>query len=53
LDQPIGRDDIEFATIPGTSLRISRFGLGTWAIGGGMDEAKSVSTIHAAIERGV
>jgi aryl-alcohol dehydrogenase-like predicted oxidoreductase len=44
---------MEFATIPGTSLRISRVGLRTWAIGGGMDEAESVSTIRAAIERGV
>ncbi len=48
---------MEFATIPGTSLRISRVGLGTWAIGGwmwgGTDEQESIKTIHAAIERGV
>ena len=48
---------MEFATIPGTSLRVSRVGLGTWAIGGwmwgGTDEEKSVQTISAAVERGV
>jgi aryl-alcohol dehydrogenase-like predicted oxidoreductase len=57
LDQPTKRDDLEFATIPETSLRISPVGLGTWAIGGwmrgGMDDVESVSTIHAATERGV
>jgi aryl-alcohol dehydrogenase-like predicted oxidoreductase len=48
---------MEFATIPGTSLRVSRVGLGTWAIGGwmwgGTDEEESVQTISAAVERGV
>jgi aryl-alcohol dehydrogenase-like predicted oxidoreductase len=48
---------MEFATIPETSIRISRVGLGTWAIGGwlwgGTDEVESVATIHSAIERGV
>jgi aryl-alcohol dehydrogenase-like predicted oxidoreductase len=48
---------MEFATVPGTSLKISRVGLGTWAIGGwmwgGTDEKESVATIHAAVERGV
>jgi aryl-alcohol dehydrogenase-like predicted oxidoreductase len=48
---------MEFATIPETSLRISRVGLGTWAIGGwmwgGTDEEESVKTIRAAVERGV
>jgi aryl-alcohol dehydrogenase-like predicted oxidoreductase len=48
---------MEFATIPETSIRISRVGLGTWAIGGwmwgGTDEAESVKTIQAAVERGV
>jgi aryl-alcohol dehydrogenase-like predicted oxidoreductase len=48
---------VEFATIPETSLRISRVGLGTWAIGGwmwgGTDEEDAVKTIHAAVERGV
>jgi aryl-alcohol dehydrogenase-like predicted oxidoreductase len=48
---------MEFATIPETSLKVSRVGLGTWAIGGwmwgGTDEEESVKTIHAAVERGV
>jgi len=42
----------------GTSaLKTSRIGLGTWAIGGwqwgGTDEAVSIATIRAAVERGV
>ena len=42
----------------GTSnIRTSRIGLGTWAIGGwmwgGTDEAESIATIRAAVERGV
>jgi aryl-alcohol dehydrogenase-like predicted oxidoreductase len=48
---------MDFATIPETSITISRVGLGTWAIGGwmwgGTDEKESVRTIHAAIERGI
>jgi aryl-alcohol dehydrogenase-like predicted oxidoreductase len=48
---------MEFATIPHTPLRISRVGLGTWAIGGwmwgGTDEEQSVMTIQAAVERGI
>jgi len=41
----------------GNRLDVSRIGLGTWAIGGwmwgGTDEARSIATIRAAIERGV
>jgi len=48
---------MEYATIPETSIRLSRVGLGTWAIGGwmwgGTDEEESVRTIHAAVERGI
>jgi len=48
---------MEFATIPETSLRVSRVGLGTWAIGGwmwgGTDDEGSITTIHAAVERGI
>ncbi len=48
---------MEFATIPETSLTVSRVGLGTWAIGGwmwgGTDDEESVKTIRAAVERGV
>jgi aryl-alcohol dehydrogenase-like predicted oxidoreductase len=43
--------------IPGTSLKVSRVALGTWAIGGwmwgGTDEAESISTIRAALEHGI
>lgn len=40
-----------------SSLTSSRIGLGTWAIGGwmwgGTDEAQSIATIRAAVERGI
>jgi aryl-alcohol dehydrogenase-like predicted oxidoreductase len=40
-----------------SGLVTSRIGLGTWAMGGwmwgGTDEAQSIATIHAAIDRGV
>ena len=49
--------DTKLANIAGTSLRVSRVGLGTWAIGGwmwgGTDEEESIKTIHAAVERGI
>src|SRR6202047_3599179 len=45
--------DMELAEIPGTSLKVSRVAIGTWAIGGwmwgGTDEAQSVSTIDHGI----
>ncbi|MBV8452526.1 MAG: aldo/keto reductase, partial [Deltaproteobacteria bacterium] len=48
---------MEFVTIAGTDLSVSRIGLGTWAIGGwmwgGSDEAESLATIHAAIAHGI
>jgi aryl-alcohol dehydrogenase-like predicted oxidoreductase len=48
---------IETTQIPGTDLKPSRIGLGTWAIGGwmwgGSDDAESIRTIHAAIDRGI
>jgi aryl-alcohol dehydrogenase-like predicted oxidoreductase len=48
---------MEFASIPGTSLKISRVTLGTWAIGGwmwgGSDEQESISTIRAALDHGI
>jgi aryl-alcohol dehydrogenase-like predicted oxidoreductase len=48
---------MEFARIDGTDLRVSRIGLGTWAIGGwmwgGTDEADAIRTIHAALDRGI
>src|SRR5215831_10853070 len=48
---------MERADIPGTSLKVSRVALGTWAIGGwmwgGTDEAESIATIQAAVEHGI
>jgi len=49
--------NVESAIIAGTSLTVSRIGLGTWAIGGwmwgGTDEGESIGTIHAAVEHGI
>jgi aryl-alcohol dehydrogenase-like predicted oxidoreductase len=49
--------NMEFAEIPGTSLKVSRVAIGTWAIGGwmwgGTDEAESIATIRAAVEHGI
>jgi aryl-alcohol dehydrogenase-like predicted oxidoreductase len=48
---------MEHASIPGTSLAVSRVALGTWAIGGwmwgGTDEAESIATLRGAVEHGV
>src|SRR5438309_7947853 len=48
---------MELIDIPGTSMKVSRVAIGTWAIGGwmwgGTDEAESVATIQAAVERGI
>src|SRR6266436_7019974 len=52
-----GEIAMERAAIAGTSLEVSRVALGTWAIGGwmwgGTDEAESIATIRAAVDRGV
>src|ERR1700674_3257224 len=49
--------DMKFVDIPGTSMRVSRIALGTWAIGGwmwgGSNERDAISAIHAALERGI
>jgi aryl-alcohol dehydrogenase-like predicted oxidoreductase len=49
--------DTESVEIPGAQLRLSRVGLGTWAMGGwmwgGTDERESIATIQAAIEQGI
>ena len=46
--------EMEYLAAP---LRLSRIGLGTWAIGGwmwgGSDETESIKTIHAALDRGI
>ena len=48
---------MEYVNIPGTNLKTSRIGLGTWAIGGwmwgGTDEKESILTIHKAIDAGI
>ncbi len=48
---------MEYVTLPGTDVAVSRIALGTWAIGGwmwgGTDEKESIRTIHAALEKGV
>jgi aryl-alcohol dehydrogenase-like predicted oxidoreductase len=49
--------DMELAGIPGTSLKVSRIGLGTWAIGGWMwgdtNDDESISTIRSALDYGI
>src|SRR6266851_2474375 len=49
--------DMEFVDIPGTSMRVSRIALGTWAIGGwmwgGSNESDVINAIHAALDRGI
>ena len=48
---------MEQIIIGASELKTSRIGLGTWAIGGwmwgGTDEARSIATIRAAVERGI
>lgn len=57
MESLIYANSIEHADIPGSSLKVSRIAIGTWAIGGwmwgGTDEAQSISTIRAALEHGV
>jgi aryl-alcohol dehydrogenase-like predicted oxidoreductase len=58
LDKPKSLHvSMDYADIPGTSLKVSRVALGTWAIGGwmwgGTDEAESIATIQAAVEHGI
>jgi aryl-alcohol dehydrogenase-like predicted oxidoreductase len=49
--------EMEFGGIRGTSLKVSRVAIGTWAIGGwmwgGTNEAESVATIRAALDHGI
>src|SRR6202171_36509 len=57
LEIGVSKSTMELTDIAGTSLKVSRVALGTWAIGGwmwgGTDEAQSVSTIEAALEHGI
>ena len=49
--------EMEFVEIPQTSIRVSRVGLGTWAMGGwmwgGSDETDAIRTIHTALDGGI
>jgi len=49
--------DTESVNIPGTQLKVSRVGLGTWAMGGwmwgGTDQRDSIATIRAALDQGI
>lgn len=48
---------MEYATFPSFEKKISRIGLGTWAIGGwmwgGSKVKKSINTIHKALDKGI
>ncbi|WPL18366.1 General stress protein 69 [Thiorhodovibrio winogradskyi] len=48
---------MERITLPNTDLKVSRIGLGTWAIGGwmwgGTDEEASIQTVLRATEQGI
>lgn len=48
---------MQYTMITGTSLKVSRIGLGTWSMGGlmwgGSDEQEAIRTIHAALESGI
>ena len=49
--------DTESVEIPGAQLRLSRVGLGTWAMGGwmwgGTDRRESIATIRAALHQNI
>jgi aryl-alcohol dehydrogenase-like predicted oxidoreductase len=49
--------DMDYSTIVGPPLTVSRVAIGTWAIGGwmwgGTDESESISTIRAALDHGI
>ena len=57
MDNHMSASTMEFAPIVGTSLKISRVGLGTWAMGGwmwgGSDEDEAIRTIHRALDHGI
>jgi aryl-alcohol dehydrogenase-like predicted oxidoreductase len=48
---------MEYRAINGLSPKVSRIGLGTWAVGGwmwgGTDEAESLRTIRTALDKGI
>jgi aryl-alcohol dehydrogenase-like predicted oxidoreductase len=51
------KTNMELTHISGTSLKLSRVAIGTWAIGGwmwgGTDDAESIATIRAGLEHGI
>jgi aryl-alcohol dehydrogenase-like predicted oxidoreductase len=57
MDSYTSTTTMEYAPIAGTPLKVSRVGLGTWAIGGwmwgGSDEAAAITTIRRAFEHGI
>jgi aryl-alcohol dehydrogenase-like predicted oxidoreductase len=57
MDRNTTINEMEYAPISGTNLRVSRVGLGTWAIGGwmwgGSDETEAIRTIQAAFGHGI
>ena len=48
---------MQFTHIPNLKKKVSRIGLGTWAIGGwmwgGSDEKNAIVTIHHALDKGI
>ena len=48
---------MEYAKVKGLNRKVSRIGLGTWAIGGfmwgGTDEREALETIRTALEHGI
>ena len=48
---------MEYCNLPNIEQKVSRVGLGTWAIGGSMwggsDEKSSIATIHSALDKGI
>ncbi|WKA55004.1 aldo/keto reductase [Planococcus shixiaomingii] len=48
---------MEYTSIPGIGKKASRFGVGTWPIGGAMwggnDDAEALRMLHAAIDQGI
>ena len=48
---------MEFTTLGKSGVRVSKIGLGTWAMGGwmwgGHDDSQSIRTIHAALDQGI
>ena len=52
-----GGPSMEYTNIPNIKQKVSRIGLGTWAIGGwmwgGTDDKEAIATIHHALDKGI